>query len=451
MSKVLNLEEIDLSCQSLAGKKLLILTDFINATYYLGFYYPLCTLADSFKLDWLALPQQEIKEKAKWQKPKLFCQTLLENYNPDLVIFNRYGLPYGSFWLYLCRDKGIPTVYFIDDDLLNIPLTFSKDIQRYQGTKELVEERHHLLSNVNLIYTSTKYLAKKLSECFPEQTIVFGSYPPYLEGLIQKVAKPAHHQDKQKFTFGYMASRGHQQDLEMILPAIAKILGNYPHTKFEVFGTISLPTQLTKFKNQVKSHPVVPYNCFLQNLYELNWDWGLAPLQDTEFNRCKSPVKYLEYTACDIPVIASDSVVYNRLLNQENSIIAEAESWYESMELVINEPQKRLSFLPNAKSLCSDKFGLGKYRQDLLKVLQLSFTEQQIQELCSSNDDRQLQTKLSEILMSKEDWQCVSSILKQENLDLKSRVPSQANIFYLLKQVARTVKAKITNKLQSFK
>ena len=450
MSKVLNLEETDLSYQPLAGKKLLILTDFINATYYLAFYYPLCALVNLFPLDWLALSQQEVKKKTKWQKPKLFCQTLLEDYNPDLVIFNRYGLPYGRFWLDLCRAKGIPTIYFIDDDLLNISPTLGEEIQRNQGNKEVVEERRYLLSNVSLIYTSTKYLAKKLSEYFPEQTIIFGSYPPYLEGLVQKVAKPAHHQDKKNLTFGYMASRGHQQDLEMILPAIAKILGNYPHTKFEVFGTISLPAQLTKFKNQVKSHPVVPYNCFLQHLYELNWDWGLAPLQDTEFNRCKSPVKYLEYTACDLPVIASDSVVYNQLLNQENSIIAKVESWYECMELVINEPQKRLLFLPNAKGLCNNKFGLGKYRQDLLKVLEISFTKKQIQE-SYNNDNRQLQTEFYENLISKEDWQCVSSILKQENLELKSRGKSKANLFHWLKLVMQKLKAKIVRKFQFLK
>ena len=450
MSKVLNLEEIGFSYQPLAGKKLLILTDFVNATYYLAFYYPLCALADLFPLDWFALSQQEIRKKSKWQKPKLFCQTLLEEYNPDLVIFNRYGLPYGRYWLDLCRAKGIPTVYFIDDDLLNIPPTFSKDIQLNQGTKELVEERRYLLSNVSLIYTSTKYLSNKIAAHFPEQTIVFGSYPPYLEGLIQKVAKPAHHQDKKNLTFGYMASRGHQQDLEMILPAIAKILGNYPHTKFEVFGTISLPTQLNKFKNQVKSHPVVPYNCFLQRLYELNWDWGLAPLRNTEFNRCKSPVKYLEYTACDIPVIASDSVVYNQLLNQANSIIVQAESWYESMELVINDPQKRLLFLPNAKELCNNRFGLGKYRQDLLKILGISFTKKQIQESLN-NDNRQLQTEFSENLISKEDWQCVSSILKQEQLDLQSRGESKANLFHWLKLVMQKLKKEIVEKSQFLK
>ena len=450
MSKVLNLEKTDLSYQPLAGKKLLVLTDFINASYYLAFYYPLCALANLFPLDWLALSQQEVKKKTKWQKPKLFCQTLLQEYNPDLVIFNRYGLPHGSYWLDLCRDKGIPTVYFIDDDLLNIPPTLGKYIQRNQGDQEVVAERRYLLNNVNLIYTSTKYLGKKIAGSFPEQKIVFGSYPPYLEGLINKVAQPANSKDKKNLKFGYMASRGHQQDLEMILPAITKILSNYPQTRFEVFGTISLPSQLTKFKKQVKSHPVVPYHCFLQRLYELNWDWGLAPLQDTEFNRCKSPVKYLEYTACDIPVIASDSVAYNQLLNQENSIIAQTESWYECMELVINEPQKRLWFLPNAKRLCNNRFGLGEYRQDLLKVLQLSLAEQQVQESCS-NDDRQLQTKSSEILISKEDWWCVSSILKQENLELKSRVQSKANIFYWLKQVISKVKVKTIMKFQFFK
>jgi hypothetical protein len=143
-------------------------------------------------------------------------------------------------------------------------------------------------------------------------------------------------------------------------------------------------------------------------------------------------------------------VVYNQLLNQENSIIAQAESWYECMELMINDPQRRLSFLSKAKLLCNDKFGLGKYRQNLLKALQISLAEQQIQESCS-NDDRQLQTEISESSISKEDWQCVSNILKQENLELKTRVQSKANLFHLLKLVMRKVKAKIVMKFKFFK
>jgi glycosyltransferase involved in cell wall biosynthesis len=40
------------------------------------------------------------------------------------------------------------------------------------------------------------------------------------------------------------------------------------------------------------------------------WHIGLAPLLDTPFNRCKSPIKAIDYAALGLAVVASDTAVY---------------------------------------------------------------------------------------------------------------------------------------------
>ncbi|MEC4985055.1 MAG: hypothetical protein SAJ37_02410 [Oscillatoria sp. PMC 1068.18] len=349
--------------------KILVLTDYFNATYYTGFYYPLQTLAEQKVANFTAFCHQDILDKINKKEPDLFWQNLLKTEQPDAVIFNRYGLAYGSFLLAECKEKQIPTIYFIDDDLLNITPVLGEEIQKRLGNPEVVTERKYLLENVDLIYSSTEYLAEKLAQVFPQQQIFHGVYPPYLGHLVNKKVETEKKADSE-FKFGYMGSKGHNQDLRAIAAAIAQVLTDYPQTKFEIFGTVSLPEELTCFGDRVKSHKVIKqFDKFLQQLYQLNWDVGLAPIEDTEFNRCKSLSKYLEYTAAEIPIIARNLNVYNQTINSKNGLIANQDQWYEKITLLLHKPELRNELIAGAKQTCSTKFKLESLAAQHLQII----------------------------------------------------------------------------------
>jgi glycosyltransferase involved in cell wall biosynthesis len=350
--------------------KILILTDNFSATYYLAFHYPLQSLIARSQVLLTVLSQKCVISKVGSRKPTIILNELLVSEAPNIVIFNRYGLPYGSIFLELCKKHGIPTIYFIDDDLLNIPTFLGSEIQKQHGNTKIINERQYLLAHVDLIYTSTRYLNNFISQIFPKQQVVHSIYPPYLEFLISKNK----HQvsiTRNNFKFGYMGSKGHQKDLEMVTPAIIQILQNYPDSEFETFGTISLPEKLSAFGNRVTSRKAVQnYDNFLNCLYNLNWDLGIAPLENHNFNFCKSPVKYLEYTASGIPTIASNILVYNQTINNmQNGILSEENEWYENIELVINRPDLRQEMLRQAQKQCSQEFALSITSEKVFSIV----------------------------------------------------------------------------------
>jgi glycosyltransferase involved in cell wall biosynthesis len=354
--------------ESSSSTRLLVVTENVNATYFLSFHYVFQLIYKKNKINFFVISSKTIEQNCDEKKLEKDIATLLDKLKPTIVIFSRYGLPYGQKILQSCQAKKIPTVYHIDDDLLEIPLVLGEKIQKQHGNRAVIQEREYLLANVDLIYASTQYLEQKLSQRFPAQKTYYGMSSPYLATLIKPKERPYNNH----FKFGYMGSKGHKKDLESIASAIAQILTDYPNATFETFGTIALPDSLQSFSDRITSHKVrADYASFLQHLYELNWDLGLAPLEDTEFNNCKTPTKYIEYTACDIPTLASNCLVYDRFVDGKEIMLAEGDRWYEKIKLFIEQPNLKYSLLEKAKTRCSQQFSLENLEKQIDYVISL--------------------------------------------------------------------------------
>ena len=346
--------------------QILLLTDNFSATYYLAFEYYLNHIGNDSNIEIRKFCAKDIEKIALSLNDLSRLIDALSEKTPQLVIFNRYGSPHGQILIEQCLARSIKTVYFIDDYLLHIPNKLGKIIKNTHGKTEVIEARDYLIKNVDLVWVSTLYLKQKLSQRYSKQQFTVGGYPLYLEDYISKNENFAARyfsrgkKASSKITFGYMGSKGHQQDLEMVMPSIIKILENFPKTYFETFGTILMPERLNRFGNRVKSHKVITnYQKFLEYLYRLDWSFGLAPLINSDFNHCKTPVKFLEYTACNIPTLASNSLVYNQFSHNQEIILVDENQWYDKMQDMICYSTIILDLLKNAKEKCQKNFSLS--------------------------------------------------------------------------------------------
>lgn len=346
---------------NLSKKNILILTEYINATYFISFDIPLKALHSEGKLNFAVLSQdrvQLIKEST--------IKKLIREFKPDYAIFSRYGHHSGRFLYDLLRDMQVPIVYHIDDNLLEIPPSLGAEIQKRQGNLEVIETREFLLQHCDLIYPSTEYLAELFKRKFPTKSFFYGIYAPYLGAQLEMVAADF----KQEIVIGYMGSKGHKEDLELVVPAIERILKERPEVRFELFGSISMPTQLEKFSTQIQRHSVnKSYIEFLEKLSTLGWTVGLAPLVDEPFNRCKAPTKYIEYTAASIPVIASDINVYNQVIDSKRGILVKND-WYEAIVKALDESEMRGNMCKQAREYCNSHFSMLILQTQLMRLIE---------------------------------------------------------------------------------
>jgi glycosyltransferase involved in cell wall biosynthesis len=336
----------------------LILTEHINATYFISFDLPLRKLHAAGKVNVAVASQGHVAAigAASWKSGK-------GEFLPDIVIMTRYGHPNGLQMLEFFRHSGVPVIYHIDDDLLEVPEVLGNEIGRRQGGAEIIATRRALLAGCDLIYASTAELAGKLQERFPHQAIYHGMYAPYMGDDIDLPESSGHSP-----IIGYMGSKGHQHDLDLVVPALERLLEERQELEFAVFGTISLPSTLKRFGKRVKSYAVQKrYTEFLRTLAHLNWDIGLAPLVDIPFNRCKAPTKFIEYTACGIPVIASRVSVYEKAMPSGGGQLVE-QDWYSALTHYLDHPDLSRKALATARAHCANTYSIERLQRQLLDV-----------------------------------------------------------------------------------
>ena len=108
---------------------------------------------------------------------------------------------------------------------------------------------------------------------------------------------------------GWGGSLGHREDIKWIIPVLRGTLSRHPDVTLAIMADTSLHDLFAWVpRGQFEFTPsggIDSYRAFVASL-----DVGLGPLLPTEFNRCRSDVKYLEYAAGGALSIVSDLEPY---------------------------------------------------------------------------------------------------------------------------------------------
>lgn len=211
--------------------------------------------------------------------------------------------------------KNFKIFYDVDDLLFDIP-EYNPSHVYWNKNKESTKR---ILELVDYIVCSTPELAKHMSKY--NNTIVFknrlieGLWKDNSDSLILnnnpnkrlKILWPGgpHH-------FSSDSTDGDFS--EDIISFIEKTTD-----KYEWIFVGSLPLKLKNNQN-ITFYPLTQYFDYINLLKTINADIGIALLQDNDFNRCKSNLKALEYTALNIPGIYSNIQPYKNMQCKVNNL-----------------------------------------------------------------------------------------------------------------------------------
>ncbi len=273
-----------------------------------------------------------------------------------------------SAMFYWAQRLGKKVIIDIDDNYYDIPQ--SNDLyERFKPGKRDRAMLGTVLSLADAITVSTYPLKEKVAQHIK---LLHGiDKPIYVVPncndikFWKQTVKPQ--KDDSKFVIGYSGSTSHEDDLRMVMPAIAKIMKKYPQVHLNIIGTISKDKVHRYFDKMGFSKEILDKRVWLgpaetifkklpEWLGQQPWDVGLAPLVDTPFTRCKSHIKWMEYSMFEIPTLASRVYPYFMPIKGKKIIedgvtgmLARSNEWFDKLEMLILDEKLRKQLGKNAK------------------------------------------------------------------------------------------------------
>jgi glycosyltransferase involved in cell wall biosynthesis len=255
------------------------------------------------------------------------------------------------------RAAGKFIFYELDDLLFQLPENHPERKQELYNDALL--PMITALVDADLVLVPTEEL-KNVADNFNPNVIVL---PNYLDDTIWHLRAPRDSSNDQLVRIGYMGSNSHTPDLALIASALIDILEKYDgKVQLDVWGT-PLPEKLSDVEgiNWYPS-PTNNYRDFVKFFQTLDFDIAIAPLADNLFNRCKSNLKFLEYSANGVPGVYSRISPYESVIEDGvNGFLAGNEvEWSNNLSKLIEDAILRQEMALAAQLEVSDNWLLSK-------------------------------------------------------------------------------------------
>ncbi len=242
------------------------------------------------------------------------------------------------------RRFGKPVIYDTDDLLIRVCQTHP-DYPVYRA--RLLYALKALL-DADYVVASTDVLADQLTAFHPHVTVIPNRLPAALwRDVCLRTKFAGVRRQADRVTIGYIASDTHRPDLQLIEDALLAVLSRHQgKVRFLSVG-VPLPARL---RSHAAADELVPpqkvtrdYREFVSFVADLEIDVGVAPLVDNPFNRCKSDVKFQEYSALGIPAVYSDLPPYwDRVQNGINGYLSsDVSQWVEHLGRLVESAELR--------------------------------------------------------------------------------------------------------------
>ncbi len=239
--------------------------------------------------------------------------------------------------LALARLEAKPVVLDLDDWLLELPENHPDRISHYYAAGLFPILRAAL--EADAVTVSTEHLGDQVSRLNNSNWTL----PNYIDEDIWGLIPPSQASDG-PIQIVYMGGDTHIPDVELVTPVLVEVLRRYTgRVALHLVGMHPNPL-LSSLPNVTCTPFIMDYASYARFASEQHFDLAIAPLIDNPFNRCKSSIKCLEYSALGLPAVYSNIPPYTKFVSDgENGLLAStSEEWLQAIVRLIEDQALRM-------------------------------------------------------------------------------------------------------------
>lgn len=269
-----------------------------------------------------------------------------------IIIYRSPDLPILSQVCQLANKTGVPVFYDIDD--LVFDTKYTDQLAYTQGLStvdknnydESVRGYGRMLEKCDAVITSTNQLAQELKNY--KETVILNRNVLSKELVAISSQTPHQESDDNKVKMAYFSgSITHNENFEMIKPAIVSKLKKHSNLELHLAGHLDIPEDIACFGDQVVTHPYVDWKELPKLISAI--DINLAPLTQSTFNEAKSEIKWLEAAAVKVSTIASNIGSFKDMIEDGiTGVLAYDTEWEKKLEDLIVKQSYRRQIAENA-------------------------------------------------------------------------------------------------------
>ena len=242
------------------------------------------------------------------------------------------------------RALGLVTVYEVNDNFLGV--------QSWNSTARFYQNPAHqsLIAQLIRLCDGVQFSMPELQKSFgclnPHQAV----FPNHLWEMPPVAPKP------EPLTVGWGGSYGHLEDVEWMMPALEWMMETYPQVRLAIMSSPKMKSLFSWVPHdRLDFRPSADLDTYYSFLSQLHI--GIAPLLPTEFNRCRSDVKFLEYAAHRCVPLCSDHAPYqfSVIPKQTGLLFRDRDDLKEQLKTVIEDSTLREEVAKGAFDYVAEK------------------------------------------------------------------------------------------------
>lgn len=309
------------------------------------------------------------EQKLKLGEVNKFIETINDSaYHSDVIIFQCLHYQIGLSVLMALQDaySRKPFLAEFDDDIYSVHSLSPSFNWTGPGTNvEWIGNKQLEVSNG--VVVSTEYLKKQYNHKNSRIEVI----PNAIDfNIWEALEKPK--ENLKQVKIGWEGGANHEINLRLIKNVVPKILDKFPNVVFH-FKYGGYPLEWLKHERIIFDdyHKWVPINKHPQSLKKAGFDIGIAPLRDLDFNRAKSNLRWLEYSALKIPTVASDVEPYRCIEHGKTGFLAkEKEDWIKYLSDLITSEELRKHVGDMAYRNVRENYNIEKVSKKYLEILE---------------------------------------------------------------------------------